>query len=61
MEEWGEKCQSCTSCKKQIIHLRKVNGLAAWIGEECGGGWKVKYNVCKTNTSVTKSKTCHIE
>ena len=53
----GEQCQSCTSCKKQIIHLWKVDGLATWIGEQCGGGGKVKYDVCKVNTSITKSMT----
>jgi len=57
----GEKCQSCTSCKKQLIHLRKVDGLATWIGEQCGGEGKVKNSVCKVTTSITKSLTFNIK
>lgn len=53
----GEKCQSCTSCKKQRIHLWKLDELATWIGEQCGGVERMKDNVCKVNTSITKSMT----
>lgn len=62
MEEQRKRHQGCTSWKKQIIHLRKVDGLATWIGEKRGGGrGKVKYNICKNNISATKFMTFNIK